>query len=125
MLKNTLENILNNYININAAIITLVTIGLITIITIIAYSLERKLSNSSPLPQKILVHVTEGVVLTFSMILLQEIFSVINIGSINNGWLYANAQLTIFLYCMYLIRNKITLLINILMLFAYYQAFTI
>lgn len=125
MLKNTLENILNNYININAAIITLVTIGLITIITIIAYSLERKLSNSSPLPQKILVHVTEGVVLTFSMILLQEIFSVINIGSINNGWLYANAQLTILLYCMYLIRNKITLLINILMPFAYYQAINI
>lgn len=120
-----LEKIINNYLNINSAIITLVTIGLITIITIVAYSLERKISNNSPLFKRIIVHVTEGLVLALSMIMLQNIFRVLNSGSVNHGWLYANAQLTILLYCMYLIRNRITLLINILMPFVYYQAMNI
>lgn len=117
-----LQKILDNYLNINSAIITLVTIGLITIITIVAYSLERKISHSSPLWKRISVHTIEGLVLGSSMIMLQNIFHILNSGSINHGWLYANAQLTILLYCMYLIRNKITLLINILMPFLYYHA---
>ncbi|MQS75929.1 GGDEF domain-containing protein [Companilactobacillus halodurans] len=117
-----LGSIINNYLNINSAIITLVTIGLITIITIVAYSLERIIGKSSPSYQKFFKHLIEGLVLTFSMIMLQQIFHILNTGSINHGWLYANAQLTILLYCMYLIRNKITLLINILMPFAYYTS---
>lgn len=120
-----LERIMNNYLNINSAIITLVTIGLITIITIVAYSLERRISNSSPLYQRLIAHLTEGFVLAISMILLQQIFHILNSGSINNGWLYANAQLTILLYCMYLIRNQITLWINILMPFFYYDSMNI
>lgn len=120
-----LEKIINNYLNTNSAIITLVTIGLITVITVIAYSLERKISKSSPLYQRLFVHVIEGVILALSMILLQQIFHILNNGSITNGWLYANAQLTILLYCMYLIRNKVTLLINILMPFVYYSAMNI
>ena len=120
-----LERIMNNYLNINSAIITLVTIGLITIITIVAYSLERKISNSSPLYQRLLAHLVEGTVLAISMIMLQQIFHILNDGSINNGWLYANAQLTILLYCMYLIRNQITLWINIVMPFVYYTSMNI
>lgn len=120
-----LEKIFENYLNINAAIITLVTIGLITIITIVAYSLERKISKSSSQIKRFLAHLVEGLVLGSSMILLEKIFFLLNHGSINNGWLYANAQLTILLYCLYLIRNKITLLINILMPFVYYQAMNI
>lgn len=115
-----LERIINNYLNINSAIITLVTIGLITIITIVAYSLERRISESSPLHRRVIVHLVEGTILGFSMVMLQQIFHILNNGSVNNGWLYANAQLTILLYCMYLIRNRITLLINILMPFIYY-----
>ncbi|KRN97909.1 GGDEF domain-containing protein [Companilactobacillus kimchiensis] len=117
-----LEKFINNYLNINSAIITLVTIGLITIITIVAYSLERKISRSSPFYKRITVHLLEGLVLGFSMIMLEQIFFILNSGSINNGWLYANAQLTILLYCMYLIRNKITLIINILMPILYYHS---
>src|SRR5699024_5172257 len=116
---------MNNYLNINSAIITLVTIGLITIITIVAYSLERRISNSSPIYQRLCAHLIEGAVLAFSMIMLQQIFHILNDGSINNGWLYANAQLTILLYCMYLIRNQITLWINILMPFVYYNSMNI
>lgn len=115
-----LERIINNYLNINSAIITLVTIGLITIITIVAYSLERRISESSPLHRRIAAHLIEGLILGFSMVMLQQIFHILNNGSVNNGWLYANAQLTILLYCMYLIRNKITLWINLLMPFLYY-----
>lgn len=122
MPDNTLEKIIDNYLNINSAIITLVTIGLITIITIVAYSLERRISKSSPLYQRIATHIIEGVILASSMIMLEKIFFILNSGTINNGWLYANAQLTILLYCMYLIRNKITLLINLFMPLLYYQA---
>lgn len=122
MPDNILEKIVNNYLNINSAIITLVTIGLITIITIVAYSLERRISRSSPLYQRVAIHVIEGVILASSMIMLEKIFFILNSGTINNGWLYANAQLTILLYCMYLIRNKITLLINLFMPLLYYQA---
>lgn len=122
MPNNSLEKITENYLNTNSAIITLVTIGLITIITVIAYSLERRISNSSPLLNRVFVHVLEGLVIALSMIMLEKIFYILNRGTINNGWLYANAQLTILLYCMYLIRNKITLLINLLMPLLYYQA---
>lgn len=121
----TIQRFLDDYLNINSAIITLVTIGLITIITIVAYSLERRISRSSPALKRTAVHVAEGLVLGCSMIVLQQIFHVLNSGSINHGWLYANAQLTILLYCMYLIRNKITLLINLLMPLLYYNSMNI
>lgn len=121
----TLQRFLDNYLNINSAIITLVTIGLITIITIVAYSLERRISRSSPVLKRVTIHLAEGLVLGCSMIMLEMIFHVLNSGSINHGWLYANAQLTILLYCMYLIRNKVTLLINILMPFLYYNSMNI
>ncbi|APU72000.1 GGDEF domain-containing protein [Companilactobacillus crustorum] len=117
-----LKKIISSYLNINSAIITLVTIGLITIITIVAYSLERRIRKTSPFYRRATVHIFEGVVLGFSMVMLQQIFHILNNGSVNGGWLYANAQLTILLYCMYLIRNKITLLINICMPFLYYSS---
>lgn len=120
-----LKRIIDNYLNINSVIITLVTIGLITIITIVAYSLERKISSSSPIHQRLFAHLIEGTVLAISMITLQQIFHILNNGSINNGWLYANAQLTILLYCMYLIKNQITLWINIVMPFVYYTSMNI
>lgn len=118
-----LKKFISTYLNTDVAIITLVTIGLITIITIIAYSLERRISRSSPSYQRITVHMVEGLILALSMIMLQQIFHILNNGSIDNGWLYANAQLTILLYCMYLIRNKITLTINILMPFVFHSTF--
>lgn len=117
-----LEKFINSYLNINSAIITLVTIGLITIITIVAYSSERRISKSSPFWKRTVVHLLEGIVLGFSMVMLQQIFHILNHGSVNNGWLYANAQLTILLYCMYLIRNRVTLIVNLLMPFLYYNA---
>lgn len=122
MSEKILEKAIENYLNIDSAIITLVTIGLITIITIIAYSLERRISKRSPVLNKVSVHLIEGVAIAFSMVMLEKIFFILNSGSINNGWLYANAQLTILLYCMYLMRNKITLLINLAMPLLYYQA---
>jgi len=120
-----LENIINNYMSIVAATITLSTIGLITIITIIAYALERRITSDSPLYQRLLAHILEGLILALSMVMLQRIFQILNHSSINNAWLYANAQLTILLYCMYLIRNKITLLINLTMPLTYYGAMNI
>ncbi len=121
-----LESFMNNYLNINSAIITLVTIGLITIITIVAYSLERRITKNSPFYQRFLVHILEGLTLGISMLMLLNIFRILlNHGPVNQGWLYANAQLTILLFCMYLIRNRVTLLINILMPFIYYSSMNI
>ena len=116
----------NDYINTISAIITLVTIAPITIITIVAYTLERRISRSSPFYQRAFVHLVEGLVLGASMIMLLQIYRILNNGaSINHAWLYAIAQLTILLYSMYLIRNKVTLLINILMPFMYYTSMNI
>ena len=120
-----LEKFIDNYLNINSAIITLVTIGLITIITIVAYSLETRIRKTTAFYKKFPAHLIEGLTLGFSMVMLQQIFRVINKGSINNAWLYANAQLTILLFCMYLIRNKVTLIINILMPLMYYGSMNI
>ncbi|GEO58832.1 GGDEF domain-containing protein [Companilactobacillus bobalius] len=119
---NILKEIINNYFNLTSTIITLVTIGLITIITIISYGLERRITDKSPIYIRLPIHLTEGAILAGSMIILQQTFHVLNNSSVNNGWLYANAQLTILLYSMYLLRNKITLLINLLMPFAYHQS---
>ncbi|HIY92209.1 GGDEF domain-containing protein [Companilactobacillus sp. HBUAS56275] len=119
---NILNEITTKYVNLTSTIITLVTIGLITVITIIAYGLERRIDDKSPIYFKLPVHLAEGAVLAGSMIILQKTFLVLNNGSVNNGWLYANAQLTILLYAMYLLRNKIILLINLLMPFAYHQS---
>jgi len=119
---NTIEAIINHYLNIDSAIITLVTIGLITIITVVAYALERRVGTSPSFFKRSGAHIVEGLVLAFSMIMLENIFSILNKGSVNNGWLYANAQLTILLYCMYLIRNKITLIINLLIPLFYYHS---
>lgn len=119
---NILKGITDNYINLTSTIITLVTIGLITVITIIAYGLERRLNDKSPFYLKLFTHLVEGALLAGSMIILQQTFHVLNNGAVNNGWLYANAQLTILLYAMYLLRNKITLLINLLMPFAYHHS---
>lgn len=116
----------NDYINTISAIITLVTIALITIITIVAYTLERRISKSSPLYQRAFVHLVEGLVLGGSMVMLLQVYRILSNGaSINHAWLYAIAQLTILLYSMYLIRNKVTLLINILMPFMYYTSMNI
>lgn len=119
---NIIQEIINNYFNLISTIITLVTIGLITIITIVAYGLEQRINDESPFYIKLLIHLIEGSILTGSMIILQQTFHVLTNGSVSNGWLYANAQLTILLYTMYLLRNKITLLINLLMPFAYHQS---
>lgn len=119
---NILEEIISNYFNLTSTIITLVTIGLITIITIISFGLERRTPDKSPIYVRLPVHLIEGAILAGSMVLLQQTFHVLNNGTSNNGWLYANAQLTILLYSMYLLRNKITLLINLLMPFAYHQS---
>lgn len=119
---NFLQYITDNYWNLNSTIITLVTIGLITVITIVGYGLERRITSKTPVYIRLIFHTLEGIVLTMSMIILQQTFHLLNNDSIHNGWLYANAQLTILLYAMYLIRNKITLLINLLMPFFYHQS---
>lgn len=119
---NILKGITNNYINLTSIIITLVTIGLITVITIIAYGLESHLNDDSPFYLKFSTHLVEGAILASSMIILQQTFHMLSNGTVNSGWLYANAQLTILLYAMYLLRNKVTLLINLLMPFAYHQS---
>jgi diguanylate cyclase (GGDEF)-like protein len=120
---NFIQNTIDDYLKIDSTIITLVTIGLITLITILAYSLERYLVSSHPSTYlKVFFHLLEGSGLALAMTILQKTFHIINNGSINNGWLYANAQMTIMLYALYLMRNRIILMINIVMPFVYHEA---
>lgn len=119
---NFIQNTIDDYMKIDSTIITLVTIGLITLITILAYSLERYLVSHPSTYLKIFFHLLEGSGLALGMAILQKTFHIINNGSINNGWLYANAQMTIMLYALYLMRNRITLMINLVMPFVYHEA---
>ena len=78
--------------NINAIIIGLITVGIVTIITLMAYSFENLLQGNSNSTYRFFLQLIEGIVLAISMILVQHIFKALNSGDARN-WFYATTQL--------------------------------
>lgn len=111
---NGLQSLLSVDGNINAIIIGLITIGLITIITVSAYSFENIINNSKKKSVKIGLQIAEGVILAISMILVQHIFKALNSGD-TRSWFYATTQLTLLLYSLYTMQNYVIEFMNIAM----------
>ncbi|WP_125591316.1 GGDEF domain-containing protein [Companilactobacillus jidongensis] len=105
--------LLNVDANINAIIIGLITVGLVTILTVMSYSFEdisRRHKNRS---YDIILGLTEGAVVVISMILVQHIFKALNAGSSTN-WFYATTQMTLLLYSLYTMQNTVIEFVNII-----------
>ncbi|APX73344.1 hypothetical protein BTM29_06080 [Companilactobacillus allii] len=101
--------LINN--SINVIIIGLVTIGIITIITLMAYSFESIVRHNNKPIQKFILQLIEGLVLTISLILIQRIFATLSSGDMHS-WFYTATELTILLFSLYTMQNHIIELIN-------------
>lgn len=107
------QRLLNVDANINAIIIGLITIGLITILTVVSYSFEDISRKYKKWYYDIGLGLIEALVLVLSMVVVQHIFKTINAGSSAN-WFYATTQMTLLLYSLYTMQNHFIDLINII-----------
>lgn len=105
--------LLNVDANINAIIIGLITVGLVTILTIMSYSFEDISRRHKNQTYDVILGLTEGAVVVISMILVQHIFKALNAGSSAN-WFYATTQMTILLYSLYTMQNVVIEVVNII-----------
>lgn len=121
-----LNEILRICFSTNALVTGIVTIGLITIITYFAFTLEKKVSSSSPFLEKTLVHIAEMGVLLVAVLLVEQVFESLTGGSaVELGGLYANAELTLLFYCLFVFNNRLIVLMNIALPFVYHPSFDI
>ena len=95
-------------------IVILITIGLITLMTILTYLLEQQVHRRQNRYWTIGAHGAEALSVLISMILLRQIFITLNSGSIIS-WTYATVQLTILLFSLNTMRNLAVEIINLLM----------
>jgi len=103
-------------------IVVLITIGFITLMTLLTYTLEQRIRNHQQPRFTFLAHALEAASVLISMILLRQIFTVLNSGDVIS-WAYATAQLTILLFSLNTMRNLAVEVINILMpIFIYGQS---
>lgn len=110
----------------NALMTGFVTIGLITIITYIAFMLERKISESSPFWQKVSINIAEIMLLLIAVLIINLVFRSLSNGTtVELGGLLANAELTILFYGLFIFNNRLIVLINILLPFIYHPSFDI
>ncbi|ARK34898.1 GGDEF domain-containing protein [Lactiplantibacillus plantarum] len=118
----TLSSLGRDLFNIKMLIVILITIGLITLMTILTYLLEQQVHRRQNRYWTIGAHGAEALSVLISMILLRQIFITLNSGSIIS-WTYATVQLTILLFSLNTMRNLAVEIINLLMpLFIYGQA---
>ncbi|MFC6200453.1 GGDEF domain-containing protein [Lactiplantibacillus nangangensis] len=108
-----------DFFNINTVIIALITIGLITLMTILTYFLEQRALRLRQRRFTILAHGYEAASLVVSMILLRSICVTIDPENMLS-WSYATAQLTVLLFGLYTMRNLAVEIINILMPIFFY-----
>lgn len=117
----TLSSLGRDLFNIKMLIVILITIGLITLMTILTYLLEQQVHRRQNRYWTIGAHGAETLSVLISMILLRQIFITLNSGSIIS-WTYATVQLTILLFSLNTMRNLAVEIINLLMpLFIYGQ----
>lgn len=101
--------LVNNGINI--IIIGLVTVGIITIITLMAYSFENILRKNDNSIHRLGLQLIEGLVLIIGLILVKHIFETLSTGDIHS-WFYTATQLTILLFSLYTMQNRFIEIIN-------------
>ncbi|WP_125762232.1 GGDEF domain-containing protein [Companilactobacillus hulinensis] len=106
------QRLLNVDANINAIIIGLITVGIITILTVLSYSFEGISRKHKKWYVDMVLGLIEAAALVLSMILVQHIFKAINAGSSTN-WFYATTQMTLMLYALYTMQNHFIDAVNI------------
>ena len=110
----------------NALITCIVTIGLITLITYFAFTLEKKISAASPYFEKVIVTFLEMFLLLLAVLIVRQVFESLTGGSkVELGGLYANAELTLLFYCLFIFNNRLIVLMNIALLFIFHPTFDI
>jgi len=115
-----LAEILRICFSTNALMTGFVTIGLITIITYIAFMLERKVSDGSSFLKKSIVNVSEIVLLAVTILIITLVFQGLTNGTkVELGGLLANAELTVLFYCLFIFNNRLIVLLNVLLPFIY------
>lgn len=121
-----LSEILRICLSTNSLVTGIVTVGLITIITYFAFTLEKKISTSSPFMEKTVVHASEIIALLVAGLIVEQVFESLTGGSIVElGGLYANAELTLLFYGLFIFNNRLIVLLNIALPFIYHPSFDI
>lgn len=110
--------------SINSLITGIVTLGFITLITYFAFTLEKKINVTSPYLEKIIVNVSEMALLIIALLLVQRVFGSLTGGQmVELGGLYANAELTLLFYCLFVFNNRLIVLLNLALPFIYHPSF--
>lgn len=121
-----MQNFINNYLTITDLVVLLITIGLITVITLVSYSIEKRVSAASPFFIRLSVHILESTILVVSIIVLREVFATVNNGKfMNDAWLYANAQIAVSFYGFLILNNRLVELITLAFPFIYNPSFNV
>lgn len=121
-----LSEILRICLSTNSLVTGIVTVGLITIITYFAFTLEKKISTSSPFMEKTVVHASEIIALLVAGLIVEQVFESLTGGStVELGGLYANAELTLLFYGLFIFNNRLIVLLNIALPFIYHPSFDI
>ncbi|USQ68946.1 GGDEF domain-containing protein [Companilactobacillus allii] len=115
-----MSNFISNYLTVSDLVVFLITIGLITVITLISYSIEKKVSTASPFFIRLGAHIVETLILIASILVLREVFMTINNGIImKDAWLYANAQIAVSFYGFLILNNRLVELTTLALPFLY------
>ena len=121
-----LNEIIKICFSTNALITGIVTIGLITLITYFAFVLEKKISVASPYFEKVIITFTEMFLLLLAVLVVEQVFESLTGGSeIELGGLYANAELTLLFYGLFIFNNRLIVLLNIALPFMFHPTFDI
>lgn len=125
-MSNNLDEIFRICFGTNALVTGVVTIGLIIIITYFAFGLEKKINVASPFFQRVMVGITEMLLLLVTLFLVEQVFEGLTGGTaVELGGLYANAELTVLFYCLFIFNNRLIVLLNIALPFIYHPEFDI
>ncbi|WP_125763035.1 GGDEF domain-containing protein [Companilactobacillus hulinensis] len=115
-----MQNFINNYLTITDLVVLLITVGLITVITLVSYSIEKKVSAASPFFIRLGVHILESAILIVSILVLREVFTTVNNGKfMQDAWLYANAQIAVSFYGFLILNNRLVELVTLALPFLY------
>lgn len=87
----TLSSLGKDLFNIKMLIVILITIGLITLMTILTYLLEQQVHRRNTRYWTVLAHGSEALSVLISMILLRQIFITLNSGSVIS-WTYPQSS---------------------------------
>jgi len=121
-----MANFVKNYLTSTDLVVILITVGLITVITLVAYTLEKKVSKASPFFIRLGEHIIESALLVVSILVLRQVFTTINNGHfMTDAWLYANAQIAVSFFGILILNNRLVELLTLAFPFLYNPAFNV